>query len=92
MAVDVFSRFASSVALPDVTKLFEPPPPGTVDFGIGEPDFQPTKQATAGLFGAVRKGHNKYVSTLGQVPRVPPTNVPLTLHVRVIDLTFSTQH
>src|SRR5882672_27547 len=65
MAVDVFSRFASSVALPDVTKLFEPPPPGTVDFGIGEPDFQPTKQASSGLFSAVRKGHNKYVSTLG---------------------------
>src|SRR6267143_4402387 len=65
MAVDVFSRFASSVGLPDVTKLFEPPPPGTIDFGIGEPDFQPSKQASAGLFQAVRKGHNKYVSTLG---------------------------
>ena len=61
----MFSRFASSVGLPDVTKLFEPPPPGTIDFGIGEPDFQPSKQASAGLFQAVRKGHNKYVSTLG---------------------------
>lgn len=61
----MFSRFASSVGLPDVTKLFEPAPPGTVDFGIGEPDFQPSKQAAAGLFEAVRKGRNKYVSTLG---------------------------
>lgn len=61
----MFSKLASSVSLPDVTKLFEPPPPGTIDFGLGEPDFQPTKEATEGLTRAVREGRNKYTSTLG---------------------------
>jgi aspartate aminotransferase len=56
------------VSLPDVTKLFEPPPPGTIDFGIGEPDFPPTAEAAAGLEAAVRSGKNKYVSTLGLQP------------------------
>lgn len=64
----MFSRIASSVSLPDVTKLFEPTPPGVVDFGLGEPDFQPTAEAAAGLERAVREGHNKYVSTLGLEP------------------------
>jgi aspartate aminotransferase len=61
----VFSKLASSVALPDVTKLFEPPPPGTIDFGLGEPDFQPPKEAVEGLTRAVREGKNKYTPTLG---------------------------
>jgi aspartate aminotransferase len=61
----MFSKLASSVTLPDVTKLFEPPPPGTIDFGLGEPDFQPPKQAIDGLTRAVRTGKNKYTPTLG---------------------------
>lgn len=61
----LFSKLASSVTLPDVTKLFEAPPPGTIDFGLGEPDFQPSKEAAAALKEAVEGGKNKYVSTLG---------------------------
>lgn len=64
----LFSKLASSVTLPDVTKLFEPPPPGTIDFGLGEPDFQPTKEAAEALGAAVRSGKNKYISTLGLQP------------------------
>jgi len=65
----LYSKLAASVSLPDVTKLFEPLPKGVINFGLGEPDFPPTKEAARGLKQAVDRGQNKYAHTQG-VPQL----------------------
>ncbi len=76
------------MALPDITKLFEPLPPGTVDFGIGEPDFQPTAEAAAGLERAVREGRNKYTSTLG----LPALREAIAARLQAADPSITSDH
>lgn len=61
----MFSKLAASVSLPDVTKLFEPVPKGTINMGLGEPDFPPTKEAARGIKQAIDKGQNKYAHSQG---------------------------
>ncbi len=74
--------------MPDVTKLFEAPPPGTIDFGLGEPDFQPTAEAAEGLRAAVAAGKNKYTSTLG----VPALRQAIAKRLHAQDRTVKAEH
>jgi aspartate aminotransferase len=88
LALRVFSRLASSVTLPDVTKLFEAPPPGTIDFGLGEPDFQPPAEAVEGLRAAIAAGKNKYTSTLG----VPELRHAIAKRLQAQDRSVKAEH
>ena len=36
-----------------------------ISFGLGEPDFQPPKQAIDAFYNAMKEGHNKYTTTAG---------------------------
>ena len=36
-----------------------------ISFGLGEPDFQPPKQAIDAFYNAMLEGHNKYTTTAG---------------------------
>jgi aspartate aminotransferase len=81
----MYSKLAASVSLPDVSKLFEPVPKGTVNMGIGEPDFPPTKEAAKGLKEAVDRGQNKYAHTQGLPQLRKALARRLSKHDKVID-------
>jgi len=62
---DGFSFRAGSIQPSGVRKMFELSGPDAVQFGLGEPDFQPPEVAIEAFHRAMRDGHNKYTTSMG---------------------------
>jgi len=60
-----FARRAASIQPSGVRKMFELSRPDAVQFGLGEPDFQPPEVAIEAFARAMREGHNKYTASSG---------------------------
>lgn len=60
-----FSYRAGSIQPSGVRKMFEASGPDAVQFGLGEPDFQPPDVAIDAFHRAMRDGHNKYTASAG---------------------------
>jgi len=61
----MFASRATHVELSGIRKMFEAAPPGAINLGLGEPDFQPPAHILDALEHAVRTGMNKYGPTGG---------------------------
>ncbi|MDE1820045.1 MAG: aminotransferase class I/II-fold pyridoxal phosphate-dependent enzyme [Euryarchaeota archaeon] len=62
------STRARSLEMSGIRKMFDAPaPPGSINLGLGEPDFNPPRVVQEALFEAVRTGgtHNKYGPSAG---------------------------
>jgi len=59
------SQRVQSIKLSGIRKMFELVGSKTINFGIGQPDFQPPPKAIKALTNAAREGWNKYTSTYG---------------------------
>jgi len=59
------SRRVDSIQLSGIRKLFEMATEGSINLGLGEPDFQPPKEAIEGVIKAMEDGKNKYGPTAG---------------------------
>ena len=64
----MFSSRARELEISGIRRMFEAAPPGTINLGLGEPDFSPPKAVQEALFDAVRKGYNKYGPSAGILP------------------------
>jgi len=56
---------ARSVEISGIRKMFEAAPPGAVNLGLGEPDFDPPADTVEALCQAVREGRNHYGPSAG---------------------------
>ncbi len=59
------SQRAREVEISGIRKMFEAAPPGAINLGLGEPDFDPPKEAIEALCRAVRSGENHYGPSAG---------------------------
>ncbi len=59
------SRRVDSIQLSGIRKLFEMATSDSINLGLGEPDFQPPKEAIEGVRRAMEEGKNKYGPTAG---------------------------
>ncbi len=64
----MFSSRARELEISGIRRMFEAAPPGTINLGLGEPDFSPPAAVQEALFDAVRKGYNKYGPSAGILP------------------------
>jgi aspartate aminotransferase len=53
------------VEISGIRKMFESAPPGSINLGLGEPDFDPPPRVLDALCEAVRTGHNHYGPSAG---------------------------
>ncbi|HHD15473.1 MAG TPA: pyridoxal phosphate-dependent aminotransferase [Euryarchaeota archaeon] len=65
---EIFSSRMHGIELSGLRKMFELASEGSVNLGLGEPDFQPPKEAVEGVIEAMRMGFNKYGPTVGIAP------------------------
>jgi aspartate aminotransferase len=61
----MFASRANMVELSGIRRMFEGAPAGSINLGLGEPDFQPPHHIIDALEEAARSGHNKYGPTAG---------------------------
>lgn len=61
----MFSNRVRSLEISGIRKMFDASPPGAINLGLGEPDFNPPKVVEEALFEAVRSGRNKYGPSAG---------------------------
>lgn len=59
------SQRAREVEISGIRKMFEAAPPNSINLGLGEPDFDPPKEAIEALCAAVRGGQNHYGPSAG---------------------------
>ena len=59
------SERARQVELSGIRKMFEAAPPNSINLGLGEPDFEPPKEAIEEMVRAVRGGLNHYGPSAG---------------------------
>ncbi len=59
------SRRVDSIQVSGIRKLFEMATEDAINLGLGEPDFQPPKEAIEGVMRAMEGGKNKYGPTAG---------------------------
>ena len=69
-----FSDRANSIRPTGVRRMFDMAGDDTIQFGLGEPDFQPPQLAIEAFDKAMRDGKNKYTTQ----PDIP--NLGLKLH------------
>ena len=60
-----FSDRANSIRPTGVRRMFDMAGDDTIQFGLGEPDFQPPQLAIEAFDTAMRDGRNKYTTTAG---------------------------
>ena len=60
-----FSQRALGIRPTGVRKMFDLASEDTIQFGLGEPDFQPPAVAIEAFHQAMLDGHNKYTTTAG---------------------------
>ena len=60
-----FSDRANSIRPTGVRRMFDMAGDDTIQFGLGEPDFQPPQLAIEAFDKAMRDGRNKYTTTAG---------------------------
>ena len=60
-----FSERANSIRPTGVRRMFDMAGDDAVQFGLGEPDFQPPDLAIDAFEKAMRDGRNKYATTAG---------------------------
>ena len=60
-----FSERANSIRPTGVRRMFDMAGDDAVQFGLGEPDFQPPDLAIDAFEKAMRDGRNKYTTTAG---------------------------
>ncbi|HLM90684.1 MAG TPA: pyridoxal phosphate-dependent aminotransferase [Thermoplasmata archaeon] len=56
------------VEISGIRRMFESAPPNSINLGLGEPDFEPSKKVIAALCHAVENGGNHYGPTAGIIP------------------------
>jgi aspartate aminotransferase len=61
----LFADRMINVDMSGIRKMFDLTKPGAVNFGIGEPDFQPPSFIIDAFYDAMKAGHNKYGPTAG---------------------------
>ncbi|MEE2606761.1 MAG: aspartate aminotransferase, partial [Candidatus Thermoplasmatota archaeon] len=60
-----FSERANSIRPTGVRRMFDMAGDDAVQFGLGEPDFQPPQIAIEAFTKAMEDGRNKYTTTAG---------------------------
>lgn len=60
-----FAKRAIEIRPTGVRKMFDLAGADTIQFGLGEPDFQPPAVAVEAFYRAMVDGHNKYTTTAG---------------------------
>lgn len=60
-----YSARARSIQPTGIRKMFDMADADTIQFGLGEPDFQPPDVAIEAFYRAMKDGHNKYTTTAG---------------------------
>jgi len=60
-----FSRRALDIQPTGIRKMFDLASADTIQFGLGEPDFQPPDVAIEAFYQAMKDGHNKYTTQAG---------------------------
>ena len=60
-----FSERANSIQPTGVRRMFDMAGDDTIQFGLGEPDFQPPQIAIKAFTQAMEEGKNKYTTTAG---------------------------
>ena len=60
-----FSDRANSIRPTGVRRMFDMAGDDAVQFGLGEPDFQPPEIAVEAFTRAMQEGRNKYTTTAG---------------------------
>ena len=60
-----FSDRANSIRPTGVRRMFDMAGDDAIQFGLGEPDFQPPQLAIDAFDRAMRDGRNKYTTTAG---------------------------
>ncbi len=61
----MFSPRTKELEVSGIRRMFEAAPPGSINLGLGEPDFSPPECVQEALFDAVRRGYNKYGPSAG---------------------------
>ncbi|MHB8585146.1 MAG: pyridoxal phosphate-dependent aminotransferase [Thermoplasmatota archaeon] len=61
----LFADRMINVDMSGIRKMFELATPNAINFGIGEPDFQPPRFIIDAFYQAMLDGHNKYGPTAG---------------------------
>jgi len=88
-----FSERANSINPPGVRRMFDMADDDAVQFGLGEPDFQPPEIAIEAFAKAMKDGKNKYTTTAGlpalrqkiaemwhhRIPELNASNVCITM-------------
>jgi aspartate aminotransferase len=54
-----------TVEISGIRKMFEGAPPGAINLGLGEPDFEPPREVIEAICDAVRNGMNHYGPSAG---------------------------
>lgn len=62
------ARRVSSVEISGIRKMFDAAPPGAINLGLGEPDFEPPNVVLDALVRAVHGGMNHYGPSAGLLP------------------------
>ena len=65
-----FSDRSKSIRPTGVRRMFDMAGDDAVQFGLGEPDFQPPELAVEAFARAMREGRNKYTTTAGLPPQL----------------------
>ncbi len=60
-----FSERSKQIRPTGIRRMFDMAGDDAVQFGLGEPDFQPPDQAIEAFYTAMKNGKNKYTSTAG---------------------------
>ena len=60
-----FARRALEIQPTGIRKMFDLAGADTIQFGLGEPDFQPPEVAIEAFYRAMKDGHNKYTTQAG---------------------------
>ena len=60
-----FSDRARAIKPTGIRRMFDMAGDDAIQFGLGEPDFQPPTVAIDEFYNAMLNGHNKYTSTGG---------------------------
>ena len=63
-----FSDRANSIKPTGVRRMFDMAGDDSIQFGLGEPDFQPPSVAIEAFTKAMAEGKNKYTTTAGLPP------------------------
>ena len=74
-----FSERANSINPTGVRRMFDMADDDAVQFGLGEPDFQPPEIAIEAFAKAMKDGKNKYTTTAGLPALRPVSYTHLTL-------------